>query len=100
MNSVYVPEDKKTYCLLSAALSLVWIQLHVALDEIHWPQVGSLPSHFIFLRLPLNEHNSNQRKPYLTDSFHKPAILCVSETEGTWEDHVVESLAQRPVWAS
>lgn len=43
--------EASAYCLLSAALSLVCSHVHCDLDAEHCEQVGSLPSHLIFLRL-------------------------------------------------
>ena len=45
------PEKRDTYCRLRAALSLVWSQVHWLLEVAHCEQVGSTPSHLIFLRL-------------------------------------------------
>jgi hypothetical protein len=44
-------EQHKTYCLLSAARSLVCNHVHCDPEVAHWEQVGSFPSHLIFFRL-------------------------------------------------
>ena len=60
-----------TYCLLRAALSFVWSQVHCALLEEHWEHTGSVPSHFIFFRLESAFRDAGSRDT----NRHAPAVL-------------------------
>lgn len=51
-----------THCLLNAARSLVCSQVHCDLEAAHCEQVGSLPSHLIFLRLEQSMRERGARR--------------------------------------